>query len=80
MLYNNKTQEQKLVQAVELSDSEMEKVSGGVDENNPSGGYEFTDGGIRGYGNANGYGGYGGYGSNNGGIIGYGDYVVPGNS
>ena len=32
MVDNNDTQEQKLIQAVELSDAEMEKVSGGSRE------------------------------------------------
>ena len=79
MLDNSNAKEQKLVQAVELSNAEMEKVSGGVDYSD-FGGYELTNGGIRGYGNYGGYGGYGGYESSMSGIRGYGDYVVPGSS
>ena len=79
MLNENNTKEQKLVRAVELSNAEMEKVSGGVDYSN-YGGYDLSNGGIRGYGNSDDYGGYGGYDLSNGGIRGYGDYVIPGSS
>ena len=70
MLYKNNTQEQKLVRVVELSDAEMEKVSGGR-----QGGYIGFDPEQGGYG---GYGSYGGYGGaeqqNDGSWVLFGDY------
>ena len=79
MLGNKNTQDRKSIQAIKLSNAEMEKVSGGVDYSN-YGGFELTNGGIRGYGNSDEYGGYGGYESGMSGMRGYGDYVVPGSS
>ena len=72
MLNENNTKEQKLVQAVELSNAEMEKVSGGVDSPNYIG-YEPRNGGFVGYGAYNGVEGSGGYETNNGGIVGFGN-------
>ncbi len=70
MLSNNNTRRHKLVQAVELSDAEMEKISGGVEYSN-SIGYQPSNGGYIGYGSAGDLGGYVGYQTNNGGYEGY---------
>ncbi len=70
MLSNKNTQEQKLIQAIELSDAEMEKISGGVEYSNYIG-YQPSNGGYMGYGSVGNLGGYGGYQPSNGGYIGY---------
>ncbi len=70
MLYKNNTQEQKLVRVVELSDAEMEKVSGGRHC-----GYIGFDPERGGYGGYDSYGGYGGAEQqNDGSWVLYGDY------
>ena len=66
MLSNNNTRRHKLVQAVELSDAEMEKISGGVEYSNYIG-YQPSNDGYMGYGSVGGFGGSGGYQPNNGG-------------